>query len=131
MFISLKKTSTVVSVTYLDGDFSNNLSGIDCKIEKSAQEIVLSIDLSQNFAVRNKAQNDYLDAVQLEKKLDLLASLSINDQQVVGGVKKAIELYPAASLRLELVLRDAAKRSIKKATPEFSGSSIQCLIEPK
>lgn len=128
MFISLKKTNAAVSVAYSDGDFSNNLSGADFKIEKSAHEIVLSVDLGQNFKVRNKAQNDFLDATHLEEKLGLLSSLSVNDQQVASGVEKAISSYPAASFRLELVLRDAAKVSLK-AKPVVDAGSVQFQIE--
>lgn len=82
----LRKTAVQVSVTYSDGNFSNNLNGTDFRLSESEKEILLSVDMSSNLRVRNKSSNCYADAVELAEDHTKLDMFQIDDEQIVKGL---------------------------------------------
>jgi len=103
---SLRKTSAGVSVTYSNGNFSNNLTGTDFAVEVNDCIIKVSIDLSCNLRVRNKESNCFFDANELAEDHTLLKSIQIDNQQIFDGLIKTREANPDAVWELELSIGD-------------------------
>jgi hypothetical protein len=62
---SLRKGVVGVSVTYSDGDYSNNLTGCNIELEQVSNCLCISVDLARNIRVRNKQENCFYDGCQL------------------------------------------------------------------
>ncbi len=108
---SLRKIAASVSATYLDGGYSNNLAGTDFELERFESRICLSINLSGNLNVRNKAANCYCDANELVEKHASLKSIQIDEHQVIAALRSANQNNPNACW--ELVLRVGEQGSFR------------------
>lgn len=120
---SLRKTTASVSVTYFDGNYSNNLTGTEFELEQLEAVICLSVNLESNLSVRNKSVNCYSDACELVKDHASLKSVQIDDSQVIGGLRDADEKTPNAHWKLKLLFGDKGtfNYSVK---PEMSNGSL-------
>ena len=105
----LRKTTTSVSVTYSNGNYSNNLTGTDFELERSEFQICLSINLVGNLTVRNKAANCYYDACELAADSALLKAVQIDEDQVIDGLSAANRNTPNANWQLSLGLGEKGK----------------------
>jgi hypothetical protein len=120
---SLKKTVVGVSVTYSDGDFSNNLMGSNIELDELPDCLCVSIDLTRNLRVRNKQANCFYDASQLVERYAKLSSIQIDDKQIFEGLAGASKRFPGARWELRLVLGE--KGVLKySARPRGSAGSI-------
>lgn len=120
---SLKKTTASVSVTYSDGNYSNNLMGTEFELEQSGADICLCINLESNLSVRNKSANCYSDACELAEDQASLKSVQIDDSQVIGGILSANEKTPNAHWKLKLLLGNNGTLSYS-IKPEMSNGSV-------
>lgn len=120
---SLRKTAASVSVTYSDGNFSNNLTGTEFELEQSEGVICLSINLAGNLGVKNKAANCYSDACELAEDHASLKSVQIDEGKIIDGLLNANQKTPNARWELKLLLGEKGtfKYSVK---PEISNSSV-------
>jgi hypothetical protein len=120
---SLRKTPAGVSVSYSDGNYSNDLTGTDFIVEESEGCICLSIDLSGNLRVRNKESNCYYDVCELAEQHSSLKSVQIDENQVIDGLTTVYRRSPNARRELKLLLgeKGAFKYSV---TPTESDGSI-------
>jgi hypothetical protein len=120
---SLRKTTAGVSVTYSDGNYSNNLMGTEFELEQSEAGICLSINLASNLAVRNKSANCYSDACELAEDHASLKSVQIDESQVIDGLLNANQKTPNARWELKLLLGEKGtfRYSVK---PEISNRSV-------
>ena len=119
----LRKTAAHVSVTYSHGNFSNNLNGTDFLLHESEKEILLTVDLSTNLRVRNKASNCYADAIELASDHSKLAMLQIDEQQIIDGLISAKKKNPNAPWYFQINLGE--KGSFKySVTPTLSNGSL-------
>ena len=75
---ALRKSVVGVSVTYSNGDYSNNLTGCNIELEYVSNCFCLSIDLTRNIRVRNKQENCFYDRYELAKQRLKLSSVQIN-----------------------------------------------------
>ncbi len=119
----LRKTATSVSITYSNGNYSNNLTGTDFELERSEFQICLRINMVGNLNVRNKAANCYDDACELAADSALLKSVQIDEDQVINGLSSAIRNTPNANWKLSLGLgeKDSVDYSVK---PEMVNGSL-------
>jgi len=80
MKIEIRKTN--YHIKYIEtssGWFSSNLYGSNLHFDLSEEgKAVLVIDLTKNFLVKNKAQNDYQDAVELRNNIDKFSVIQIS-----------------------------------------------------
>lgn len=104
MNVSLRKITASVSITYSNGNFSNNLTGTEFKLEASEKDICLNINLWGNLSVRNKSANCYSDACELAEDHALLESVQIEDSQVIDGLLNAKKNSPSACWKIKLLL---------------------------
>src|SRR5271157_239294 len=102
----LRKTSAGVSVTYTDGNYSNNLVGSDFTLDASDESICVSVDLSCNLRVRDKDSNSYYDACELAEEHSKLLSLEIDDLRITNGLGTAHQRHRKARWQLELRMGD-------------------------
>jgi hypothetical protein len=65
-------------VTYKNGGFTNNLWAKKSTIEIRDDTLILEMDLSSNFRVRNKRSNTYLDAVELSEQRSEIAFIQLD-----------------------------------------------------
>lgn len=124
---SLRKSDADVSVAYSDGGYSNNLRGEDFELERLDAGISLSINLTSNLLVRNKAANCYADASEFVEKHALLESVQIFDSDVVRGVLDTCDKNPNAEWKLRLLLgtRKAFEYSVR---PETSNVDLRLYV---
>lgn len=114
---TLRKTAARVSITYSNGNYSNNLTGTDFSLYESEGRICLSIDLSGNLRVRNKESNCYADARELAEEHSTLEAVQIDERQVIEGLSKANQRTPNPRWELQLLLGE-------KGTFKYSVKSI-------
>ena len=120
---SLRKTTAGVSVTYSDGNFSNNLTGTEFELEHSEADICLNINLEGNLSVRNKSANCYSDACELAEDHASLKAVQIDDSQVIDGLLNANEKAPNARWKLKLLLGEKGTFSYS-VKPEMANGSV-------
>lgn len=101
---SLKKTVAGVSVTYSDGDFSNNLMGSNVELEEICDRLCLSVDLARNIRVRNKQSSCFYDACQLIERHAKLSSVQIDDERIREGLAAASKRFPRARWEIKIGL---------------------------
>lgn len=119
----LRKTAASVSVTYSDGNYSNNLAGTEFELEQSEAGICLNINLEGNLSVRNKFASCYSDACELAEDHASLKSVQIDDSQVVDGLLSANQKTPNARWKLKLLLGNKGVLNYS-AKPEMSNGSV-------
>jgi len=119
----LRKTTAGISVTYSDGNYSNNLMGTEFELEQSEAGICLSINLASNLAVRNRSTNCYSDACELAEDHASLKSVQIDEGQVIDGLVIANQKTPNARWQLKILLGDMGmfRYSVK---PKISNRSV-------
>lgn len=103
---SLRKTTTGISVTYSDGNFSNNLTGTEFELEESKDSLTLSINLAGNLHVRNKSANCYADACELVENHSSLQSVQIDEERIIDGLIAAAQKTPNLPWRLTLLFAE-------------------------
>lgn len=101
---SLRKGSAGVSITYSDGDYSNNLYGSGFTVETYENTICLGIDLSSNLRVQDKAGNCYDDICSLIEKHSKLKWVQIDERQVIEGLASTYQKNPNATCQLKLIV---------------------------
>jgi hypothetical protein len=119
---SLRKSAAGVSVTYSDGNYTNNLTGSDFTVEESQGHIFLRIDLSRNLHVRNKEDYCHYDACELAEQHSKLRSVQIDHDQVIKGLAAASRRVPHASWELELALGEKGTFKYRVQPRESIGS---------
>ena len=100
VMVKLRKGSFSLSLTYSDGNFSNNLVGDNAYYETWVNTCELSFDLKRNFRSRNKDGNDYLDINELNEQRDKLQTVQIFDSSIASTIKKIIRLCFSRVLKL-------------------------------
>ena len=120
---SLRKKSAGISVTYSGGNFSNNLIGAEFELEESEGCACLSINLASNLSVRNKAVNCYADACELAEDKLSLASVQIDEGQVIDGLIAAKNRNPVTRWELKLLLGEKGAFTYS-VEPEMVNGSI-------
>jgi len=101
---SLRKSTSGISVTYSNGNYTNNLVGAEFELDESESRICLNINLDGNLRVRNKAVNCYDDACELAECHTILKAVQIDEEQIIKGLIKAHQRNPSAHLELQLRL---------------------------
>lgn len=117
---SLRKTSEGVSVTYSNGNFSNNLTGTLFTIEAADDIVEIGIDLSCNLKVKNKQSNCFYDVNELAEDHALLEAVQIDNDRIIDDLIKENKKYPDAVWKLKLSLGD---KGVLKYTVSVSGSN--------
>lgn len=100
---SIRKSTSLISVSYIDGS-SSDLLGRNFQIEITTDGILFSIDFSENLKVRNSANNFFSDAIELREQIGDLSSLQIDEDQVVFGIMKVLQRAPDKPMFLLLDL---------------------------
>lgn len=121
----IRKTSFGVSVTYKNGNFSNNLNGKNATILVENNVLYFTIDLSPNLRVKNKAANCFYDINELADDHLLLDTLQIDDDGILKGLAKVWKNNQNANLQLQL---DIAEKGFFKFLVSVSGSSGSVLF---
>lgn len=85
---SIRKGSFPLSLTYSDGNYTNNLFGDKAYYDAWLNTCELSFDLKMNFRSRNKDGNDYIDVNELNEKRDKLRTIQIFDSSIASTIKK-------------------------------------------
>lgn len=88
---SIRKGSFSLSLTYSDGNFTNNLNGDNASYDTCVNICELSFDLKRNFRSRNKDSNDYMDINELNEQRDKIRTVQIFDSSIATAIKKKIE----------------------------------------
>ncbi|HJW30061.1 MAG TPA: hypothetical protein VJ508_12555 [Saprospiraceae bacterium] len=103
----LRKTAALISVTYSDENYTDNLVGTEFELEQSEEIICLNINLTGNLSAEHKLAlaNCYLDACELAEHYSLLKSIHIDSEsKIIGGLLKANRKTPNAKWELKLLL---------------------------
>lgn len=101
---SLRKTPTQLQLAYKYGDGSDRLVGRNVLLLEEESVLTVSIDLSANFQLRNKASPAYLDAFNLVHNHHHLSSLQCGDNLVRARLIRIWEKVAQPQLRLCLEL---------------------------
>jgi len=101
---SIRKTAAFIHVSYLDGDYSNNLSGSNFTVETSEAMICLSIDLTSNSNDHNKTLNCHQDVHDLIDKHNKLKFVQIDESQIIKGLLAVKEKYLNTVWQLKLII---------------------------
>lgn len=123
---SIRKTLAFVHVTYLDGDFANNLYGTNFTVEASDTVFVLSIDVTSNLKNHNKRLNCYQDAHDLIEKHSLVKFIQINEPQIVKGLAYYYNKNPNSTWKLKLII--GSKILEYKVNPQLSNEFLFYII---
>jgi len=120
---TLRKGSTLLGVTYLDGGYTNNLFGSATAVETRDGQFTLVIDMAPNFRGRNKSTNTYVDAEELAEKRMALSAIQIDEAQIINGLASAWERAnrPKVFMKLLLAPHGVAAYEIR---PETSSTSL-------
>lgn len=102
---SIRKTTFIVSVTYLHGGYSHNLIGSNFEIEDIETTSHLYIDLSGNLHVSIREVNEYQDAIDLIERHNELASIQIDEQQILDKFLDHYRKVKTHSWQCKLFLR--------------------------
>lgn len=119
---SLRKREASVSVTFSDGDYSNNLIGVGFRLEESESFMCLGVDLSGNLRVRDKESNQYEDAQILAEKISILRSVQIDEDQVVDRLVAACQRSPNSRWEIRLLLGEKGTFKYPVKLTRSSGS---------
>ncbi|MBC7604082.1 MAG: hypothetical protein H7255_15660 [Ramlibacter sp.] len=101
---SLRKTPSHLHLAYKYGEASDGLMGRNFVLEVNDHALTLTVDLTPNFHVRNKAASNYLDAINLAHNHHKLRFLQISDNLVRTRLIRAWEQVTNPMLRLVLDL---------------------------
>lgn len=101
---SLRRTPTQLHLAYKYGEGSNRLLGRNLSLLHEGALLTITIDLSSNFQVRNKASPAYLDAMNLVHNHHKLRSLQCGDNLVRARLIRAWEQVEGPRLRMCLEL---------------------------
>jgi len=110
---SIRKGSFSLSLTYSDGNYSNNLFGDKAYYDAWLNTCELSFDLKRNFRSRNKDGNDYIDVNELNEERDKLRTIQIFDSSIASTIKKKREEINSMEFRVSLLM-DSYPRIICK-----------------
>ena len=93
METSLRKGSEQVHITYLSGDYTNNLLASDFILEQSSECVILSMNFSPSENVRNKSTNTYADVQQLREEVLNVELFQISKQDWLNPLRLALEKH--------------------------------------
>ena len=105
---SIRKKSASLSLSYSDGDYTNNLSGYSISYEIDGEVLVLEVDIEPNYRVRNKDGNAYLDAIEFTEKKNLLKSFELTEDQVYSRVREVLVREKLRRIHLRLLVGPGA-----------------------
>jgi len=128
MKIPIRKSSAGLSVTYYDGDYTNNLIGVSFSVKIIDDDIVFYIDMTRNIKVRNKEENCYFDAKELIENHSNLKSLAIYEDHIIEELTKIYKRYPDANWEIDLDFGTEA-RFIYAITMNFSESALLIKVQ--
>lgn len=121
---SLRKGKCHIHVTYKNGGFTNNLWASNLTLEVHDDMVVLEMDLSSNFHVRNKSSNSYLDAVELSEQRSQIAMIQLDGAVLLEPLSNSWKQLRTP--KLVVVLFFADKSSIQyEAKPKALEISVQ------
>lgn len=126
-----RKGSFSLSLTYSDGNFSNNLIGDNAYYDTWLNTCELSFDLKRNFRSRNKDGNDYIDINELNGQRDKLRTVQIFDSSIASTIKKKIEENNSMEFRATFLMDSYPKIlcKIHSFTFDDSFSAVTLSIE--
>lgn len=78
----IRKGSFSLSLTYSDGNFTNNLIGANAAYDTRVNTFEFTFDLKKKFRSKNKHGNDYLDINGLNEQRDKLRAVQIFDSSL-------------------------------------------------
>jgi len=106
---ALRKTPSHLHLVYKYGEGSDGLTGRHFILEENGRDLILCIDLSPNFHLRNKSSASYLNAVHLQHNHHKLKFLQCSDNLVRARLIKAWERIAQPQLRLALDLGERGR----------------------
>ena len=128
----LYKSSASISISYRNGNYTNNITGSFFSIEGKCDHIIFTLDLSENLRGRNKeASNNYIDACELIDDYSLVKIIQISTgPQTLRRLKSYPLPNPDAPIFLNLHLGDnhifAFPVSIALGDGEFICTVLPC-----
>lgn len=128
---SVRKKTSGVSVTYKNGNFSNNLIGNNFELDLRENIIEFHLSLEPNLRVRNKESNCFFDAKELIEDFTLLKELQIDEEKIYEEVSSKLKSNP--DLPWKLTLHFGSDGSYSHETkPEVDKPSVWfSIIHPK
>lgn len=127
----IRKGSFALTITYSDGNFTNNLIGDNATYDTRVNTCEFTFDLKRNFRSRNKDSNDYIDINELNEQRDKLRTVQIFDSSIASTIKKKREEIKSMEFRVSLLM-DSYPRIICKIhnfTFDDSVSAVTFRIE--
>jgi len=118
---SLRKSSSLINISFTDNDWINSLSGRN--FEYCIENNTVFIDLSENIKVRNKGSNEYYDVLHLWDKRETLKTIQILEKQIYGNLIKRIPNHEIANIEMNIengkIIRIRAEIEYKDDNEEF------------
>lgn len=103
MIKTLSKSSRNFYISYVNGNFTDNLFGKNFQIEDSNNVINFIIDISGNFHVKNKHENSYYDIQEFSEDRNDLKTVEIDGQNIYENTVK--ELSNKSDYELNLTFK--------------------------
>lgn len=98
----LRKGNVHVHLTYLDGDYSNNLHASDFTVEADEKRVLFSMDFSTNQRTRSKGGNSYLDVLTLMEKHGRVRFFQIHKEKWLKDLASALANNSGAERLIEM-----------------------------
>lgn len=111
-----------MSLTYSDGNYTNNLNGYDATYDTQGNICEFTFDLKRNFRSRYKDGNDYIDVNELNEQSDKLRTIQIFDSSIASTIKEKSEEINSMEFRVSLLMDSYPRIICKIHNFTFDGS---------
>lgn len=119
---TLRKGSTHIFVQYLNGNFTNNLFCRNSELIISKNYNIIKLDLLGNKLKRNRLSVDLYDVQELERDIENISYIQIDDEQFFTRLKQKIDSTKPTQVHLVIDARHEFFCKIKGVN--FKGINI-------
>ena len=103
---SLRKGTAHVHVTYRNGNYTNNLNGMNFEVQADEQRVTLSIDMSGNQRAGSESSNSYADVIELQEDAADIHFIQLDMDGWLSPLLDAMKEHRYAIWQVEFAFKD-------------------------